>query len=157
MISNAVLDQLNRGMEIVGTRRRNVYEIPSSVIRELIVNAIVHRLYVNPRAMVITVAVYEDWVEVTSPGGLPHGMSLEMMCTGHSRSRNKALALAFKYMNFIEEWGSGIPPEKSSVATEKSSVATEETAEKIIRLISEDRTIRRAGPDKGGHWEALTP
>ena len=104
-----VLAKLNRGMKIVGTRRKDVYEIPPSAIRELIVNAVVNRLYVNPRAMAITVAVYEDRVEVTSPGGLPHGMSLEMMGSGHSRSRNKALALAFKYMNFIEEWGSGIP------------------------------------------------
>ena len=104
-----VLAKINRGMEIVGTRRRDVYEIPPSVIRELIVNAVVHRLYVNPRAMATTVAVYDDRVEVTSPGGLPHGMSMEMMNSGHSRSRNKALALAFKYMNFIEEWGSGIP------------------------------------------------
>ena len=104
-----VLAKINRGMEIVGTRRKDIYEIPPSVIRELIVNAVVHRLYINPRAMATTVAVYEDRVEVTSPGGLPHGMSLEMMATGHSRSRNKSLALAFKYMNFIEEWGSGIP------------------------------------------------
>ena len=104
-----VLAKINRGMEIVGTRRKDVYEIPPSVIRELIINAVVHRLYVNPRAMATTVAVYEDRVEVTSPGGLPHGMSLEMMATGHSKSRNKSLALAFKYMNFIEEWGSGIP------------------------------------------------
>lgn len=57
----------------------------------------------------VTVALYDDRLEVTSPGGLPHGMTMDMMLSGHSRSRNKSLALAFRYMNLIEEWGSGIP------------------------------------------------
>ena len=67
------------------------------------------RLYINPRAMPVTVALYDDRLEITSPGGLPHGMTVDMMLSGHSRSRNKSLALAFRYMNLIEEWGSGIP------------------------------------------------
>ena len=104
-----VLSKINVGMELVGTRRRDVYEIPLGAIRELIVNAIVHRLYINPRAMPVTVALYDDRLEITSPGGLPHGMTMDMMLSGHSRSRNKSLALAFRYMNLIEEWGSGIP------------------------------------------------
>lgn len=104
-----VLSKINVGMELVGTRRRDVYEIPLGAIRELIVNAIVHRIYINPRAMPVTVALYDDRLEVTSPGGLPHGMTMDMMLSGHSRSRNKSLALAFRYMNLIEEWGSGIP------------------------------------------------
>lgn len=104
-----VLSKLNCSLQIVGTQSRNVYEIPPDAIRELLVNAVVHRLYVNPRAADIMVAVYDDRVEVTSPGGLPHGLTLKMMMTGHSRSRNKALALAFRYMRFIESWGSGIP------------------------------------------------
>ena len=103
-----VVSKINVGMKIVGTRRHNVYEIPLDAIRELIVNAVVHRLYINPRAMAIFVALYDDRLEITSPGGLPHGMTLEMMMSGHTKSRNKALALAFRYMNIIEDWGSGI-------------------------------------------------
>ena len=56
----------------------------------------------------ITIALYDDRLEVTSPGGLVKGMTLEKMKNGYSECRNKALAAAFAYMNLIENWGSGV-------------------------------------------------
>lgn len=110
-MSNAydfVRSKIGVGMTLKGVYRQDVYEIPLGVIREMIVNAVVHRVYVNPQAMSVQVALYDDRLEVTSPGGLPHGMSLQMLETGHSRARNKALALAFRYMRIVEKWGSGM-------------------------------------------------
>lgn len=52
-------------------------------------------------------AVYR--LEITSPGKLPMGQTLERMKEGYSQIRNEALAYAFSYMNLIEHWGSGIP------------------------------------------------
>ena len=57
----------------------------------------------------IQIAIYDDRLEITSPGGLLPGVTIEKMQEGYSKIRNKALAHAFLYMNMIEEWGSGIP------------------------------------------------
>ncbi len=46
--------------------------------------------------------------EITSPGKLPEGQTIERMKTGYSKIRNEALARAFLYMNYIEQWGSGL-------------------------------------------------
>ena len=48
-------------------------------------------------------------LEITSPGKLPMGQTMERMKEGYSKIRNEALAHAFAYMNLIEHWGSGIP------------------------------------------------
>ena len=54
------------------------------------------------------VAVYDTRVEITSPGGLPRGLTVERVLSGRSKIRNHALAEAFNYMNVIEQWGSGL-------------------------------------------------
>lgn len=67
----------------------------------------VHRSYLDHGT--IQVAVYDNRLEITSPGKLPMGQTLERMKEGYSKIRNEALAHAFSYMNLIEHWGSGIP------------------------------------------------
>lgn len=79
------------------------------MIRELIANAVLHRTYVNAEASPITVAIYDDRLEITSPGKLKRGVTVEKMLEGCSDCRNEALALALSNMNIIEDWGSGIP------------------------------------------------
>ncbi len=76
-------------------------------IRELIINAMVHRSYLDHGT--IQVAVYDNRLEITSPGKLPMGQTMERMKEGYSKIRNEAIAHAFAYMNLIEHWGSGIP------------------------------------------------
>ena len=105
-----VLSKINLGSVFgEGIHRRDVYEIPPSAIREIIVNAVAHRNYVNGEESPITVALYDDRLEVTSPGKLPYGVTVAKMREGCSECRNKALAQALAYMNIIEDWGSGIP------------------------------------------------
>ena len=88
-------------------RREYTYEILPDAIRELIINAMVHRSYLDHGT--IQVAVYDNRLEITSPGKLPMGQTMERMKEGYSKIRNEALAHAFAYMNLIEHWGSGIP------------------------------------------------
>ena len=102
-----VLRNIHLGATITGVYRQDVYEIPPDAIRELIINATVHRSYLDHGT--IQVAVYDDRLEITSPGKLPMGQTLERMKEGYSKIRNEALAHAFSYMNLIEHWGSGIP------------------------------------------------
>ena len=102
-----VLRNIHLGATIVGIYRQDVYEIPPDAIRELIINAMVHRSYLDHGT--IQIAVYDNRLEITSPGKLPMGQTMERMKEGYSKIRNEVLAHAFAYMNLIEHWGSGIP------------------------------------------------
>lgn len=102
-----VLRNIHLGATFEGVYRQDVYEIPPDAIRELIINAMVHRSYLDHG--MIQVAIYDDRLEITSPGKLPMGQTIERMKKGYSKIRNEALAYAFSYMKLIEHWGSGIP------------------------------------------------
>lgn len=102
-----VLRNIHMGATFEGIYRQDYYEIPPDAIRELIINAAVHRSYLDHGNTQI--AVYDNRLEITSPGKIPMGQTLERMKEGYSQIRNEALAYAFSYMNLIEHWGSGIP------------------------------------------------
>ena len=93
---------MNMGANLGGLVRREVYELPEWSVREIITNAVVHRSSVQ-------VALYDDRLEVSSPGGIVRGFSLDRAFSGQSHPRNEALAQAFLYMGLIEGWGSGLP------------------------------------------------
>jgi ATP-dependent DNA helicase RecG len=102
-----VLEKMNMGADLGGVVRRDVFELPEWSVREAITNAVVHRSYVERSS--VQVALYDDRLEVSSPGGIVRGFSLDRALSGQSRPRNEALAQAFLYMGLIEGWGSGIP------------------------------------------------
>ena len=94
---------------IAGTLTFNVSsnELPPDEMRELVINAFAHRSYIEHDAPVF-IAVYDTRVEITSPGGLPRGQTVERAIAGFSKIRNEVLAKALNYMRIIEEWGSGL-------------------------------------------------
>ena len=102
-----VLQHINLGSRIEGVARQDFYELPIKTIREIISNAVCHRSYLTPGK--IQVALFDDRLEVTSPGMLDSEITIEKMKTGLSKIRNKGIAAAFSYMNVVEAWGSGIP------------------------------------------------
>lgn len=102
-----VLEKINMGMQIHGIYRQDVYELPTDSVRELIANAVAHRSYLEPGN--IQVAIFDDRLEVTSPGMLLNNVSIKKMMEGYSKPRNPAIANAFAYMKIIEKWGTGIP------------------------------------------------
>lgn len=102
-----VLEKINMGMQIQGIYRQDVYELPTDSVRELIANAVAHRSYLEPGN--IQVAIFDDRLEVTSPGMLLNNVSIKKMMEGYSKPRNPAIVNAFAYMKIIEKWGTGIP------------------------------------------------
>ena len=70
-------------------------------------DAAAHRSYLEPGN--IQVALFDDRLEVTSPGMLVNSVSIKKMKEGYSKLRNPAIANAFAYMKIIEKWGTGIP------------------------------------------------
>ncbi len=101
-----VLRNIRLGATIDGLVRREQYELPPEAIREMIINAQCHRNFLEESC--IQVAVYDNRLEVTSPGGLYNGLTYEEVLNGHSKIRNKAIANIFSQMGLVEAWGSGI-------------------------------------------------
>lgn len=93
-------------MKIEGVIGKDVYEIPHLALREAIVNAVAHRNYMLDES--VRIAVFDDRVEITSPGLLPAGLSLTSALNGESRLRNPVIAKVLHMMGFMEEWGSGL-------------------------------------------------
>lgn len=82
-------------------------QIPRDAYREAVANALIHRRYDQGGA--VQVAMYEDRVEVTSPGGLPEGVSeTAYLYSQISIPRNLVLAEVFHRLHLIEKFGTGI-------------------------------------------------
>ena len=101
-----VLRNIRLGATIDGLVRKERYELPPEAIREIIINAHCHRNLLDESC--IQVAIYDDRLEVTSPGGLYNGLTYEEVMNGHSKIRNKGIANIFSQMGLVEAWGSGI-------------------------------------------------
>ncbi len=110
-----VLRNIRLGATIEGLVRKEAYELPIEAIREMIVNAHCHRNLTDSSC--IQVAVYDDRLEVTLPGGLYNGLTYEEIMNGHSRIRNRVLANVFNQMGFVEAWGTGIRRIKEAAAS----------------------------------------
>lgn len=101
-----ILKHINLGAEIDGIIRKDIYELPVKAIREAIVNAVTHRNYMDNSC--VQVCIYDDRVEITSPGMLFGGLTLEMMMSGSSKIRNTGIAEIFSRMHIVEGWGTGV-------------------------------------------------
>ena len=100
-----VLNHLNMAIEINGVVHDEKYELPPKAIRELIINAAIHRNYQMNSS--VQVAVYDDRVEISSPGSLYGTLTLEEALSGRSSIRNKTLARTLEKVHVLEGWGSG--------------------------------------------------
>ncbi len=104
--TNFVLRNIRVSAVIEGLLRKESYELPVEAIREMIINAHCHRCLTDDSC--VQVAIYDDRLEVTSPGGLYNGLTYEEVLNGHSRLRNRGIANVFNQMGMIEAWGTGI-------------------------------------------------
>jgi len=97
---------LNVRSEIKGVNRYDICEIPLEVLREAIVNAVIHRDY-SIQGTSLMVEVHEDRVVIKNPGGLPPGVSVNVL-TQISIRRNETIADMFSRIDKAERIGSGI-------------------------------------------------
>jgi ATP-dependent DNA helicase RecG len=100
-----VQSRLYTSWKIVGTRRKERLEIPDVAIREIIMNAIIHRNYHIPGPTKI--AIFNNRVEVFSPGIFPGPVSQNLKA-GFTYLRNIAIAKIFREMGLIESFGLGL-------------------------------------------------
>ena len=92
---------------IQGADRKKMEKIPEAAFREAIANALIHRVW-DVEAQ-IRVLMFDDKIEIISPGGLPAGITEEEYLSGKlSILRNRNLANVFYRLGFVEIFGTGI-------------------------------------------------
>jgi len=89
-----------------GLERLDKGDYPPEVLRETLLNAIVHREYAFSGSTFIN--IYDDRMEFVSLGGLVNGLSLEDIMLGISQSRNEKLVKLLYHLKYLEAYGTGI-------------------------------------------------
>jgi ATP-dependent DNA helicase RecG len=92
--------------EIVEYQRVEQNDYNKEIIREGLLNSIIHRDYSYSGSILIS--VYKNRIEITSLGGLVYGLSINDIGAGISQSRNPILANIFYRLKYIEAYGTGI-------------------------------------------------
>ena len=92
---------------IEGADRKKVEKIPEAAFREAVANALIHRAWdIEAR---IRILMFDDRIEIVSPGGLPSGITEEEYLAGKlSVLRNRNLANVFYRLGFVEIFGTGV-------------------------------------------------
>ena len=79
----------SHGAAIGPVRRKDRWNVPPAAVREAIVNAVAYADY-SQHGAPIRVAIFDDRLEVESPGLLPFGLTLDDLPLGVSKLRNSA-------------------------------------------------------------------
>jgi predicted HTH transcriptional regulator len=98
---------VERRIEISALRRKEDYDIPLPAIREGILNAICHRDY-SVTGSDNKLDIFSDRIEITSPGTLPLGITLQDLGEGISEVRNRLIVKIFREAGYVEQLGTGI-------------------------------------------------
>ena len=140
--------------------RKEGEEYPWIAIRESLVNAVCHRDYSQSFGSV-SVAVFDDEIQIRSPGGLVPGLTVDMLKERHpSRPRNERIARVLYRAKLVEKWGGGIEkilaaaleaglPEPGLSSSESEFVvslrkAIEGTEGRILGLLSVESPLSNA-------------
>jgi ATP-dependent DNA helicase RecG len=123
---------------IVGARRIEKPTYPPEVLREAVVNALIHRDYLLTSTD-IELGIYADRLEIISPGRLPNGITPDRMRTGCRAARNQLLKDVMRDYGYLEHMGMGVPRKivrgmKEHNGTEPALVA--ESEQFILRLFA---------------------
>jgi hypothetical protein len=135
--SSDFLRKCLRLVRVIGRDERSEEpEIPLVALQEALANALVHREYQNQTSPVY-VDVFQDRIEISSPGIPPEPMTLELLEEEHkSHPRNPQIARIFYLYGYVETVGSGI--QRMQRAMEKaglSSAKLELSRDKIFKVI----------------------
>lgn len=96
---------LTKRIDFEGLQRIEKGEYPVAALREMLLNALVHRNYMGS---MVQLRVYDDKITIWNEGLLPEGMSLESLKRTHSsRPRNPLIADVCFKAGYIDSWGRG--------------------------------------------------
>ncbi len=103
---NTIWEEVRHESVLSGLKREDRPEYPLFAVREAVVNAVAHRDY-RLSGRRIEVRMFDDRMEIISPGGLPGHITLDNIVEEHF-SRNPRIVKSLFYWGFIEELGLGI-------------------------------------------------
>lgn len=96
--------------------RNDRTEYPVIAVRELVLNALIHRDYsIHTESAPITITMYSDRMEIENPGGLYGRMTLDSLGFVSADTRNPYIAGALEIMGETENRYSGIPTIRSAM------------------------------------------
>ncbi|NLG52332.1 MAG: transcriptional regulator, partial [Chloroflexi bacterium] len=101
-----LFEEIQQQPQIKGLKRQETFDYPVEAVREAVVNAICHRDY-SITGQRIEIRLFDDRMEIISPGGLPGHMTLDNILEEHY-SRNPRLVRGLFYWGYIEELGQGV-------------------------------------------------
>lgn len=158
---NGTLDhQVNTGQALIGNHIRTPSEIrgmkrvdtraipPPKVIRELLVNACVHRNYAIVGSK-IRIFLFDDRMSIISPGRLPNTVTVEKLKAGVSYAVNPVIVKFMENLRFIDRLGRGLPMVWREMEKLGGGVEVKEIGEEL------NVTIWWEGED--GRWKGTTP
>ena len=97
-------------------KRNDKADYPLTAVREVILNALVHRDYsIHTEGMPIQLTMYNDRLEVKNPGGLYGRMTIDQLGKVQPDTRNPVLATAMETLGLTENRYSGIPTIRSEM------------------------------------------
>jgi ATP-dependent DNA helicase RecG len=145
-------NSLHVRFEISGKIERNeIFEYPVSALRELLLNAVVHRDYTSPTD--IQIKIFDNAITFFNPGKLYGGLTVEQLKTDRyqSRTRNKLIAEAFYLTKDIEKYGSGYLRVRKAIADYPSMIfGYEESGDGFLVTLSYSRQkITSGSADEG--------
>ena len=104
-----VRKHISKRITITGQPQRlEEWEYPQDALREVVLNAVVHRDYTCASDTIVK--IFNDRISVYNPGALPPGLTIQRLLSGSyvSTPRNRQIAEMFKEAGWIEKYGSGI-------------------------------------------------
>jgi ATP-dependent DNA helicase RecG len=101
-----LFEEIHHQPRVEGLQRQETYDYPPEAVREALVNAICHRDY-SIQGQRVEIRLFDDRMEIMSPGGLPGHITLENILDEHY-SRNPRLVRGLYYWGYIEELGQGM-------------------------------------------------
>lgn len=103
-----ILRNTRLSTKIEGARQVDQLEYPRPALREAIVNAVAHRDYSLTGAQIL-LYIFDDRIEIRSPGTLPNSVTLDNIRTHYSRPRNETIARVLFNLGYVNTLGSGVP------------------------------------------------
>ncbi|MBC8183676.1 hypothetical protein H8E88_21495 [candidate division KSB1 bacterium] len=102
-----ILKNIHIGMNVKGLFREDIPEINREALREVIINAFLHRDYFDPDF--ISINIFKNRLEIKNPGGLFGGLKIDdILRRNISKRRNEVIADIFSRARFVERKGRGI-------------------------------------------------
>lgn len=134
-------------------QRIDIPEYPPVGVCEAITNAILHADYAMGEP--IRVAIFDDRIEITNPGGLIFNQTLAKVLSGVSILRNRVIGYTLRELKLIEHWGSGLKRIIDACAQRGIEAPKFEDLDNEFRVTLYSEAILKAEQPEENHREFL--